>query len=270
MKYGAVAVNCKGESIDLGPFYNPKFACSYFPGSRDPRKNLANHAVCIVGWDDDYNKNKFKIQPPANGAFIIKNSWGTSYGDKGYCYVSYYDTILRNTLGFVYVGAEKPNNYKDIYQYDPFGLVEFWGSKNIAWFANVFQAANSNKLAAVSFYTPINNTSYAVYIYKNPEKNNPTSGVMVNKFGGRISTMGYYTLPLKGHVPLVQGQTFSVVVKVVSSEKKQIAYEYPNPYICSKARALPGQSYVSMNGMVWRDFTSIIKNGNVCLKAFTI
>jgi C1A family cysteine protease len=36
-----------------------------------------NHAVTLVGWDDD------------NGCWLIKNSWGTSYGDKGYVRVKY-------------------------------------------------------------------------------------------------------------------------------------------------------------------------------------
>jgi len=36
-----------------------------------------NHAILIVGWDDD------------RGVWIIKNSWGTGWGDNGYYYVEY-------------------------------------------------------------------------------------------------------------------------------------------------------------------------------------
>ena len=37
------------------------------------------HAVCIVGWDDDYPKENFieGHQPPENGAFLVRNSWGS-------------------------------------------------------------------------------------------------------------------------------------------------------------------------------------------------
>ena len=40
-----------------------------------------NHAVLIVGWNDNYSKENFNesLQPQNNGAWIIKNSWGTQY-----------------------------------------------------------------------------------------------------------------------------------------------------------------------------------------------
>ncbi|MCX6367181.1 MAG: C1 family peptidase [Armatimonadetes bacterium] len=50
----------------------------------DPSNNASNHAVLLVGWDDD------------KGAWIVKNSWGSGWGDecdygteKGYFYAKY-------------------------------------------------------------------------------------------------------------------------------------------------------------------------------------
>ena len=59
----------------------------------------ADHAVTIVGYDDDFAKENFKRKyangkemensiPPENGAFIVKNSWGLAdENDDGYFYL---------------------------------------------------------------------------------------------------------------------------------------------------------------------------------------
>ncbi len=80
----------------------------------------ADHAISIIGWDDNYSASNFENSyggiPKGNGAWIIKNSYGTEYyankdnklsptkdseytipvkmGDKGYYYVSYYDSQI--------------------------------------------------------------------------------------------------------------------------------------------------------------------------------
>ena len=51
----------------------------------------ANHAICVVGWDDNYSKDNFNSKPAGDGAFLIKNSWGST---QSYFYISYYDTVL--------------------------------------------------------------------------------------------------------------------------------------------------------------------------------
>lgn len=49
------------------------------------------HIVAIVGWDDNYSRDKFdgSVKPKKNGAWLCKNSWGSDYQDNGYFWISY-------------------------------------------------------------------------------------------------------------------------------------------------------------------------------------
>ena len=49
--------------------------------TEDPKEEYGGHAVTVVGYDD----NKY------GGAFLIQNSWGESFGDNGFVWVTYDD-----------------------------------------------------------------------------------------------------------------------------------------------------------------------------------
>ncbi len=134
-QYGAVYSTLRYESN----YFTPRSAAYYYPGSGG-----FNHAVDIVGWDDGYSSGNFDNPPPGNGAFIARNSWGTTWGDAGYFYISYYDTrIGRDNAMFT---AESPNNYSRVYQYDPLGWVANFGfGSDTAYYANIFTSAGNEQ-----------------------------------------------------------------------------------------------------------------------------
>lgn len=74
---------------ELRSYYTPEK--SLIP----PTVKTGHHAVSIVGWDDHYSESHFKPacgkQPNAGGAFLCRNSYGTSSDWDGYFWLSYED-----------------------------------------------------------------------------------------------------------------------------------------------------------------------------------
>jgi C1A family cysteine protease len=277
MTYGAVytAILVTGGAGYLPPYsdayYNASTYAYYYNGTA-----ATDHAIAIVGWDDNFAASNFSTVPPGNGAFIIRNSWGTAWGQSGYFYISYYDTQIGMNENAVFENAEWTSNYSRVYQYDPLGLVADLGycdtngnCDTTAWFANVFTAIGAEQLRVVSFYTPTVNSSYQIYIYRNPTSP-PIGGTPVSSMSGAISYPGYHTLALTTPVTLGTGQTFSVVIKLTTPGwGYPIPVEYAYPGYSSGATASSGQSYFSDDGTSWQDATTWDSTCNVCIKAFT-
>lgn len=245
-------------------YYNSSTASYYFNGSTN-----SNHAVCIVGWDDNYAASKFLATPPGNGAFLIRNSWGAYWGMSGYFWMSYYDSRLGKTENAVFT-AEPATNYTNIYQYDTLGWISNMGyGGNTAWFANVFTATSNNPIVAAGLYCPAANSTYEVYVYANPTSGPISSSGPVSSSSGTVATAGYHTVKLATPAPVTSGQKFSVVVKLTTpGYGYPVALERPYSGYASKAVASAGQSYVSSGGASWSDITASYANTNVCLKAF--
>lgn len=266
MKSGAVFTAMRYQADN----YNSNNSTYYYRGSE-----AANHAVAIVGWNDSYDKNKFSNAscgtPPGNGAFILQNSWGSSWGDEGYFYISYYDSVI-GSENVVFNNAEPISNYSSVYQYDPLGqtaAVPFPINPNTAWFANVFTANSDDALSAVSFYTNGPNSKYEVWLY-NYSNGTLTKNSRVNS--GTIDYAGYHTVKLANSLDLTTGSKFAVAVKLTTpgEDPNLLALEEPVAGYSSQAESEKGQSFVSGDGTNWTDLKDTDhSNANVCLKAFT-
>ena len=267
--YGAVDVAIYADSgmasSSRSSAWNQSTSSLYYTGSSYP-----NHEVALVGWDDGYAASKFSTPPPGNGAFIVRNSWGSAWGIGGYFYISYYDARLSG--GHVFRKPESATNYSQAYLYDPFGQTSSTGyGSATGWGANVFTASASESLRAVAINTATVNSSYEIYVYTGVTSS-PATGVLE---GGSVNTTGstpyagYHTIPLTRPVALLAGQKFAVVVKFTTP-----GYNYPIPLESpfsgyENATASAGQSYMSANGTTWTDVTSGYPNSNVDIRAYT-
>jgi PGF-pre-PGF domain-containing protein len=270
--YGAVSV-----ALWYGNSYFDSNNNSYYYNGE---VTYANHAVALVGWNDNYSASNFTPKAPGNGAYIIKNSWSNDWGENGYFYVSYYDAVMGNNEGidgldtkpyggnFMFT-AENVSSYDRIYQYDGLGWTACTGYNNTtAYGANIFTATSNETLEAVSFYTVDSNSFYNISIYLEPVSGPVNISGPASIQNGSIAIAGYHTIDLDTNISLNTGQNFSIVVEFTTPDYNYpIAIEMPIADYSSNAHAEKGQSYMSLNGSQWEDISESDKN--VCIKAFT-
>ena len=245
-------------------YYNPATSAYCYIGTQKP-----NHDVVIIGWDDNYPRTNFSTPLEGDGAFICQNSWGSSFGENGIFYVSYYDTNI-GTHNVVYTRVDGVDNYDHIYQSDLCGWVGKMGydSEQI-YGANVFKAKKAENLSAASFYATGANTSYEVYVVHD-FKNEKSFGQREKLASGTLQKAGYYTVDFDTDVTLKKGERFAVVVYLKTpGSKHPMAIEYDTgEKILQGVDLDDGEGYISLNG---RKFVNVKekKECNLCIKAFT-
>ena len=77
-----------------------------------PAEEDINHAVTLVGWDDSL------------GAWLIKNSWGPGWGDRGYMWIKYGTNKIASWPAWAEVQLGTPSSevsaiarrYKDVFK----------------------------------------------------------------------------------------------------------------------------------------------------------
>ena len=64
------------------------------------KETSENHEIAIIGWDDTFPASSFPtgMKPKHDGAWLAVNSWGTMWGDQGYCWISYDDYYVESWL----------------------------------------------------------------------------------------------------------------------------------------------------------------------------
>jgi C1A family cysteine protease len=259
--YGAVYVTFMVSDA----YFDPSYEYHYNPGTSG-----GGHAVAIIGWDDDCDASNFREIPPGNGAFLIRNSWGSFNGLGGYFWMSYYDNSIGDLACFNV--SEDTTNYQTIYQYDPLGYVNSMGvNQETLWTANIFpKSGGGQQIEAVGFYTTAANADYEVYIYQDPLPGCPRTGTLEAMASGNFTYAGFHTVTLPSPAKLAASATsFSVVVKVTTPGfNEPQAIEFAVAGYSSTATSALGQSHYSADGVLWDDLTRRIFTANCCIKAY--
>ncbi len=221
------------------PGFNSKNRAVYYSGDNEP-----NHAVVVVGYDDDFSKEKFTrtksdgtviegSTPPDNGALIIKNSWGlnTFDGDidDGFLYLSYYDQSLLSSLSYVFDNNKAAKHTSpNIDQYDLmmtqwYGISEY---ENETKMANDFIAEEDESLYQIEYRTSYPDAQVAYEIYKGNDQDDPSSGTLLEKGEHSHQYAGSHVIDLNKEYTLKKGEHYSIVLTMKRGETYTEVFPY--------------------------------------------
>lgn len=252
IKYGSVGASIYMESSLNSSYLNGNYF--YYPGSSN-----TNHAVNIVGWDDSISSTNFKNSPSRNGAWIVRNSWGESFGDRGYFYISYDDTnICSRIRNFNDI---KKNDYDNAYSAN-YGLANFrlgysYGDYLYSSAKFIKKTSATEYLDRVSFEVE-KNTSYEVYLSKSNLLDTNEDWILLGSGSSKssgVKTLIFDTQEINGD--------YTIIVKHISSEDYYLpvlcktdydAYEYANITL--------GLSSYSYDGSNWYDLGNYVSSSS--------
>ena len=237
-------------------YYNPETKAYYFDGKDSDRtskyrpvetdgiKYGANHAITIVGWDDDFSKDNFITKPEIDGAWIVRDAQSEAFGDKGYFYVSFQSVSMGENP---YVFTEVTEPQYGIYQHDELAFTGYREGINFATdekdvLFNRYKAVSDSKIDKVGFYTTKKNAEYEVYFIPDfaelEEKAEEIGGDEAKAFytmiqdykvlSGTAETAGYHTLDIPAEVDakIKKGTDFTVGIWTKNSDKEDPKHKY--------------------------------------------
>ncbi|MDY3829204.1 MAG: C1 family peptidase [Clostridium sp.] len=272
-KYGAVCANYIHSDYFVGNDFS-----SYY--DNDLYADGFKHRIAIVGWDDNYSKDNFLVQPEKDGAWLIKNSWGDYNKEGGYLWISYEDcNILRDPINFAIRKAQKTDGKHKIYQHDKYGAIstinklDFSEEDNYKKLtcANVYDFSEEyNKLSSVRIMTGSVGANYEI-AYAKVINNNIDIENKVKLAEGIVEYCGYMDIETNNfYLPKGKG---AIVVTIDYGEKEDLAEigcEISREEWNFKAEVNPNESYILINDKLVDVTKCKLKNPmNFTIKAIT-
>ncbi len=256
--------------------YNSQFINSDFVHYQSPSDATPpNHAVAIVGWDD----NKL-TQAWYRGAWLCKNSWGVNWGLDGYFWISYYDkwAATEPEMGAVSFSGVERSSYNVFHYHDYHGWRDTMTDVSTAF--NAFSAAENELLQAVSFYTAEDAVSFTVKVFDQFE-----DGVLTGELSSITDTIarrGFHTVDLPEPLEVLAGDDFYVYLELSAGGQPFDRTSNVPVLLGAHYRTIvqsasgPGESYYRV-GTTWRDLyeyefdnSSWDHTANFCIKALGV
>ena len=213
-----------------------------------------DHAVTVVGYDDNFPKEYFNIPADENGAWITYNSLYPS----GYFYVSYCAPIGDA------ISHSVTDEYSEVIGYDAGNEPDkYIRTGDFTTTANVFHKAG--KLAVVGTYNYLGEQDIKIEVYDS----NFTD--LLYSQDAVLDYLGYHTIVLDAPVDVEDCAVAITYSKGAPVEGESMDYYNDMNYVTTSEN---GQSFVKLD--TWRDLTENgienelgidFKPWNCCIKA---
>ena len=254
------------ESVKRFVYENGSVACAYRSNGDEyygyvKSGGMPNHGAQIVGWDDSIDRNLFLPEPAKqDGAWLIKNSWGSS---GAYFWLSYDSTV--SEVMSAEMAPQDAYDYKYYYDVSNNSSEYDLQAGEEVKIANIFKtqkttSTKTERIHAVAVGFASMNTMYSLQLYKNPTNGNPESGtpLLDEPLQGVKIHRGYYTISLPQSIEVAKDDEIAVVFTVRNRNTNHIAsievsdsFDGYNYTIIEKTQ--PNQSFIKRANQSWKD-----------------
>ena len=231
MNYGAIAVSYYANDV----YFNNSDDTYFYSGTDN-----INHGVLLVGWDDT------KSTAVGLGTWIIKNSWGTSWGDNGYFYMSYKDTYAINNPT-IYPIRKELNNIDEIFMIDDFGEITSYGFKDEKDYGLIkYNVTENYTFTKIGTFVGASNSLIDIEVFQTKNGDNLVD-TLAKKYNILVENPGYYTFD----VPFeVNGDFYIKIGYYTPGDKYPIPAEiYYEGYALANIES--GVCWISDEGTEW-------------------
>jgi len=242
MDYGALHTNLYFNNS----YYNSSNYTYYYSGTTEG----TNHAVLLVGWDDK------KSTSGGTGAWIIRNSWGPTWGQSGFFYVSYNDTRINSSI-MSFKGIQSVPTNSHMFSHNEAAYLSSigFGDDHAYGMVKFTTGGNSFSLKSVGTFISSGGSSLGFEIYSSFD------GTTLSNLLGTIASQdidfpGYHSFELDSPITLPANSVF-----YVKAYYNTPGYNYPIPFesvysgFCSPPIE-SGKCWISYSGNDWIPFGS--------------
>jgi C1A family cysteine protease len=207
-----------------------------------------NHGVLLIGWNDTLTHSH------GTGAWIVKNSWGTSWGEGGYFAIAYGAAMICQTVSAISLSRSYNTSESTVY-YDEYGWIAEIGTGTTptCWGAVRFTPPKNGLLKRVEFWSVSSTVNYQIYVYDNVSGTGPsnyTFSTLLASQSGSTTKAGYCSVRLVTPPQVYSGNDIFVAIRFNTP-----GFNYPVPI--DDQPPITTRSYASLDGVMWDNLSQV-------------